>query len=465
MDIMPLMLLASAGLFAIIGIAAAMLKSRLFPLLAGSALLAFMALVSIAMLESGASYTVFGVLHFYPFSMLFIALFSVLMILIEILSYNSANFPGMQLLIGFAFIALMAVPSALSLIGIFIGLELFSVMATFMIIISGKRHIEAAVKFFVLSAVSIALFSVALALMMPYDGGLSMAAAQAGTSPLGDSLAVLALVFFIAAMSFDTAMFPFNLWVPDVYEGASANMSALLAGIGKKLAFVVLIEVLFVFFAASKSVFAPLLAVLSVLTMFYGNFAAMVQKRVRRLFAYSSISQAGYIMIGVAVATQYGIEASIVQIIAHAFMIIGAFAIVMWLESEGMRSIDDYTGLGSRNRFAAVSLTLIMLSMAGIPPLLGFDGKLLLFSSAISANMLYLAVLGVLNSFISIYYYGKLINAIFTQKSHKRIALNIGVAIVVVAVLVVIVMLGIYPQPVMAAAHAASASLLSASVP
>jgi len=460
MDVLALIIIASAGLFALIGIISAIAKSRLFGLFAGLLLLAIIAISSTAIFESGASYSMLGIIHFYPFSMLFVALFSVLLMLIEILSYNSGNFSGMQLLMGFAFFALLVVPSSLSIIGIFIGLELFSVMVTFMIIISGKQHIEAAVKFFVLSAASIALFSVALALMLPYNSGLSLASAQAPSMLIGNSLLILALVFFIAAMSFDTAMFPFNLWVPDVYEGASANVSALIAGIGKKLAFVVLIEILFIFFASSKSVFAPLLAVLSILTMFYGNFAAMAQKRMRRLFAYSSISQAGYIMIGIAVATQYGIEASIVQIIAHAFMIIGAFAIIMWLESVGIRSIDEYSGLGARSRFASISLTLIMLSMAGIPPLLGFDGKFLLFSSAISANMLYLALLGILNSFISIYYYGKVISVMFTQKGSKHIELNMSVAIVVIAVLAVIIILGIYPQPLISAASLASSSLL-----
>ncbi|MCL4373513.1 MAG: NADH-quinone oxidoreductase subunit N [Candidatus Marsarchaeota archaeon] len=460
MHIISLALVFAAALLAVFGIASAMAKSRRFALASGMVLLAFAAILSAYLLGSGANYTMLGIVHIYPFSMLFVLLFSVLMMLIEVLSFASKNFAGMQILIGFAFIALLVVPSATSIIEIFIGLELFSVMVTFMIIIEGKSHTEAAVKFFVLSAASIALFSAALALMLPYNGSMLLAPASASLAA-GSAMLLLALVFFIAAMSFDTAMFPFNLWVPDVYEGASANVTATIAGIGKKLSFVALIEVLFVFFASSGSIYSPLLALLSVLTMFYGNFAAMVQKRVRRLFAYSSISQAGYIMIGVAVATQYGVEASIVQIIAHAFMIIGAFALIMWLETINIRSIDDYSGLASRSRFAAVSLTIIMLSMAGIPPLLGFDGKLLLFSSAISANMLILAVLGVVNSFLSIYYYGKLISVMFTQKERRRIPLNIGIAAVVVVVLAVVVVLGIYPEPVIHAASMASSSLFS----
>ncbi|MGC8651750.1 MAG: NADH-quinone oxidoreductase subunit N [Candidatus Micrarchaeia archaeon] len=454
----PLVLLAAVALLAIAGIVSAAARSKRFAIIAALVLLAIIVIASILLFAGSANYTILGVIRIYPFSMVFVSLFAVLMMLIEVLSYGSSNFPSMQLLIVFAFFALLVVPSSTSLIAIFMGFELFSVMVTFLIIISGRQHIEAAVKFFVLSATSIALFSAALALMLPYNGSMLLSPASTAQA-IGSSLLVLALVLFIAAMSFDTAMFPFNLWVPDVYEGASANVTAMIAGIGKKLAFVVLIEVLFVFFASSHAIYSPLLAVLSVLTMFYGNFAAMAQRKVRRLFAYSSISQAGYIMIGIAAATQYGIEASIVQIIAHAFMIIGAFALIMWLEASNIKNIDDYTGLASRSRFAAVSFTLIMLSMAGIPPLLGFDGKLLLFSSAISANMLALAVLGIINSFLSIYYYGKLINAMFTHREHRRIAASVGAVAVVIVVLAVIIVLGIYPQPVIHAASLASSSL------
>ncbi|MGC8670009.1 MAG: NADH-quinone oxidoreductase subunit N [Candidatus Micrarchaeia archaeon] len=459
MEILALVLLSVSLLFIAVGVISAFARSRKFAFISGSVLLAAILLISIILFAGKSNYEILGFLHIYPFSMLFIALFSLAMLLIEFMSYDSKNLPGLQLLMGFALFALVIVPSATSLIIVFIGLELFSVMTSFMILISGSKHVEAAVKFFLLSAISIALFSVSLALMLPFDGSFALASASSSTAVTGSALLLLALVFFIAAMSFDTAMFPFNFWVPDVYEGASANISAMIAGIGKKLAFVVLIEIVIIFFVGSKSTISPILAVLSVFTMFYGNLAAMVQKKMRRLFAYSSISQAGYIMIGVAVATQYGIEASIVQIIAHAFMIIGAFAIIMWLEERNLTTVNDYEGLVSRNRFAAISFTLIMLSMAGIPPLLGFYGKLMLFSSAISANMLILAILGILNSFMSIYYYGKVISAMFMQKEQKPIRLPLNIAIVLFVVLFVVVVLGIYPQLVMQAASTASSSL------
>ncbi|MGC8585929.1 MAG: NADH-quinone oxidoreductase subunit N [Candidatus Micrarchaeia archaeon] len=455
--LIEIILLAALCLLPVMGIVSAFLKSKVFSILLSVFLLLTIAYAAAALFASSASLTLLGILHFYPFSELFIALFSVLMLLVEVLSYNTKGFPSLQMLMSFAFISLVAVPSASNIIIIFMGVELFASLTVLMVLLSGKQHIEASMKFFVLSAASIAMFSVALVLLMPYSSDFSIVPQTLA----GGALLVIALVFFIAAMSFDTAMFPFNFWVPDVYEGASANIAAMIAGIGKKLAFVVLIEVLFIFFASLQSTFSPILAALSILTMFYGNFAAMVQKKMRRLFAYSSISQAGYIMIGVAVATQYGIEASIVQIVAHAFMIIAAFAIIMWLEQMNLRTIEDYMGLNSRNKFASIALTLLMLSMAGIPPLLGFDGKLLLFSSAISANMLWLALIGIINSFLSIYYYGKVISAMFTQRRYVHVRMSKRVAFVVIVALAVVVLIGIYPQPVISAAKTASASLFS----
>jgi NADH:ubiquinone oxidoreductase subunit 2 (subunit N) len=180
---------------------------------------------------------------------------------------------------------------------------------------------------------------------------------------------------------------------------------------------------------------------------------------VKRMFAYSSIAQAGYIIIGIAAATEFSLEASIFYIIAHAFMIIGAFAIVMWLESKNIRTIDEYNGLSSRSKFAAVSLTILMLSMAGIPPLIGFTGKLLLFSSALSANLALLAVIGIINSFISIYYYAKVMNVMYSRKTVSQLRIEPYVATVVLICVLFVIIFGIFPQPILAAASGAARSV------
>ena len=141
-------------------------------------------------------------------------------------------------------------------------------------------------------------------------------------------------------------------------------------------------------------------------------------------------------------------------------MIIGAFALVMWLESKNIRSIDDYTALNSRNGFAAAALTIFMLSMAGIPPFIGFIGKFLLFSSAISANLILLAIIGIINSFISVYYYAKIISAMYSRKDEKGIKMENYIIAVVLVALVVVILFGIYPQPLITVAATAGKAIL-----
>ncbi|MGI0100771.1 MAG: NADH-quinone oxidoreductase subunit N [Candidatus Micrarchaeaceae archaeon] len=455
-----LVLFCTGGLVAI-GIVTVFWKKKRAGFSAISTLLALIAVSSTYLLLSNSNSTISNTVHIYPFSSLFVALFAVTLLLVNALAYSkSKDYSDLSLLLALSFVGMFAVTTAVSILGIFIGLELLAIATAFMILFEGKHRVEAAIKFFILSSVSVAVFSFALALLLPYDGSLILTAAVSNPNVVGTALIILSIVLFVAALGFDASLFPFNFWVPDVYEGSPSYITSLLAGINKKVAFVALIEVFFVVFIAYKSDFSMLFAVLAVLTMFFGNLIALTQRNVKRLFAYSSISQAGYIMIGLATVTQFGLESSIFYIIAHSFMIIGAFAMVMWLESKNLKTIDDYDALNSRNKFAAASLTILMLSMAGIPPLMGFAGKFLLFSSAISGGMVWLAVIGIINSFISIFYYAKVINAMYAKKEQKALRMDMYVAVVVALALAVIIIFGIYPQPMISIASSAARSLL-----
>ncbi len=437
--------------------------------LASSALLALILLLSIYAFLAGVDVTVFTIFHLYSFSEFFLGLFAFALLLINALSYEHyPNFTRFLLFFSFAIVGMFVVAMANSLVTILLGLELMTLPTAFMIMTSGRHHIEAAVKLFILSAIAIGALSFAIALLFPYDLQLTLSPVSAislftgATAASGNYLLILSIILVAAAMGFEVAAFPFNLWVPDVYQGAPGNVTALLAGINKKVAFVALMEIFFVVFIQFKPIFSPILVLLSIATMFYGNILALVQTNVKRLLAYSSISQAGYILIGLAVATQFGIEASILQIVAHLFMVIGAFAIVLWLESNNLRTLDDYNALGSRNRFAAISLAILMLSMAGVPPLIGFIGKFLVFSSAIdSQTLLYLAVFGIINSFISIYYYAKVIDRMYSGKSHDMLAMGKYTYAVVVIALAATILLGLYPGPLISAATVASKALLA----
>jgi NADH-quinone oxidoreductase subunit N len=458
---MPVVVVILLALLVATSIVYELKKYKPLQFLASTALLSEIAVLAYVTLAAGTSVVIFNTFNFYPFSCFFIFLLALGVILINTLAYRySDDYNDFSLLLAFAFAGMVIVVTSVSVLAIFIGLELISVLTTFMIMLGGRYNAEAAVKFFLLSSMSIAVFSFALALIFPYDLnlGLSAIAQNAGSSGY---LVDLALILFAAALAFETALFPFNLWVPDVYQGAPSSVTAMLAGINKKVSFAALMLVFFVVFAAYRSTFSMVFLALSIGTMFFGNLVAMAQSDVKRMFAYSSISQAGYIMIGLAAATQFGIESSLVQIFAHSFMIIGAFAIVMWLESLNIKSIGDYTGLGGRNGAAALMLTLFMLSMVGVPPLLGFVGKFLLFSSAVGTNLLVLAALGVLNSVISVYYYAKVINAMYLPRQHGRIKMDRAVLAVAIAALIILILFGLYPQPLISAASAAAGSITS----
>lgn len=405
---------------------------------------------SIFSIYSNFNVHVFGILNISPLSSLFLLLFSSGLILIEILAYHdSKDICVFNMLLSFSAVGVFLVSMAYSLLTIFIAIELVSVPTALMILIGGKKNLEAATKLFILGAVSIAVFAFAMALIMPYNATLSLSSLSINAGIGGNYLILLSMVLFIAALSVEAALFPFNLWIPDVYQGSQGHITALLSGINKKVAFVAIIYILFIVFFSYRSEFSGILSIIAVLTMFFGNLVAMVQKNIKRMLAYSSISQAGYILIGLAAISSYGLQASIYQIFAHMFMTIGAFSIVMWMESKKIFDRGDYKGMIHRNGFVAISFTILMLSMAGIPPLMGFVGKFLLFSSAIKSDLLFLALIGIVNSFISIYYYGKVINTMFQRSEKPYLYLGRNVSFVVGVSLIIIIAIGIYPQPFM----------------
>lgn len=448
-----LLMIMSFVVMPVTSCAAIRARSRRFALWGAMAGILFAAVASSIIMDGNLSLTLFGYLSVNPLSAFFIFLAASAIALVEILAFRySEMFPEFAFSMSMSFIGMFFIASAQSLLPIMIGLELMTISTTFMILVHGKRKAEAAVKLFIFGSLAIAIFAFAVSLVFQYDPSLALSEIPG----YAGYIAMVALALFIAALGFETASFPFNLWVPDVYEGAPAFVAAALAGINKKIAFLALIEVLFFVFAAYLPAFSPAIEALALLTMLFGNVLALKQKNLKRMFAYSSISQAGYILIGIAAATGAGLTASLFYIFAHSFMIIGAFAILGFLESHDINTVDDCNSLYSRNAFIAVSLTVIMLSMAGIPGTIGFFGKFMLFSSAVSAHLIWLAIAGIANSFISIYYYARAINAMFQPKSERTVLIDRYVQLVVLFSLAVIIGFGLFPQPLIQMAHQAA---------
>ncbi|MEM0148676.1 MAG: NADH-quinone oxidoreductase subunit N [Candidatus Micrarchaeaceae archaeon] len=402
----------------------------------------------------GTSGTYFNSVSVNPFSLFFMLLFSVSMLLVNLIVYGSAEYKDFALLSDFALLGMYLVAFANSLVTILIGLELISLPTVFILLLN-RRGLEAATKFFVMSSISVATLSFAIVLFYGSTGSIALSGHPEST------LLIFASILFIASIGFEASIFPFNMWVPDVYQGAEANITAMLGGVNKKAGFVALMQVLILAFISFGIIFSFVVSILAAATMFFGNLAALSQERMKRLMAYSSISQAGYILIGIAAASKIGIEASAFQIFSHMFAFIGVLAIISWLEARGRTSIDDFIGLGNENRLAAIAISVFLLSLMGIPFTAGFIGKFLLFSSAISANMAWLAIVGIINTVISVYYYGKVLIAVYTGKKDARaIRMERGTAVAVAICFAAIVVFGIYPMPIISLASNAASFLV-----
>ncbi|MDE1825716.1 MAG: NADH-quinone oxidoreductase subunit N [Candidatus Micrarchaeota archaeon] len=394
-----------------------------------------------------------GLLNVNVPSLFFAAIFTFGILLCNLMGYSKdVQYSNFAVLSTFVLIGSYLVAFAGSLVTIFIGLELLGLSTIFAALLGRRLAIEASVKLFIMSAVAIGLFSFGMVLVYGSVGSVALVNATKLYYLMLIALAVLAV-----SLSFDAALFPFSLWVPDVFQGAPSHVTAMLGGVNKKVGFLALIEIMFFLFFAYKAYFMEIFYVLAILSMFYGNLAALMQRNVKRMIAYSSIGQAGYIAIGLAVASTYAIEGMLFHIFAHMLMFIGAMAVILFMEGRGRNEINDYIGLHKENWAVALCFAVIMLSMIGTPLTMGFVGKFLLFSGAVYANLLALALVGVVNSMISVYYYIKVISAMYTDKADARhLVVGRNVLAVMAVCTILIILLGVDPNLVLGIARQAS---------
>lgn len=405
------------------------------------------------LLWSGYSGIVAGVFSINAFSEFLFAIFTAGFLLINLIAFNySENYADFAVIANFALIGMYLVSAATSTITIFLGLEMSTLPMVFSILLS-RRSIEAGVKLFIMAAIAISVLSFAIVLLYGASNSLAL------SSYPQTSLAIFAGILFISALGFEASIFPFNVLVPDIYSGSPAYITGMLGSMNKKVGLVALMQIFILIFISDKQLFM-LIAVLSVLTMTYGNVVALVQSNTKRMLAYSSISQAGYILIGIAASTSQGVAASLFQIFAHMFIFIGLMGVVAMLERSNKVHIDEMIGLNGENRYAAFAITLLMLSLIGLPFTTGFIGKFLLFFSAINANLLWLAIIGIINSIISIFYYARAIMAIYTERSGARpIYMEKSLALAVFICVAITIIFGVYPQPIMLLANNAASFL------
>jgi NADH-quinone oxidoreductase subunit N len=274
----------------------------------------------------------------------------------------------------------------------------------------------------------------------------------------------LAVILVVAGMAFKIAAVPFHMWAPDVYEGAPTPVTAFLSVGSKAASFAMLLRIVLEGLPALGSEWRELLYVLAVLSMVVGNVAALTQGNVKRMLAYSSIAHAGYVLIGLIAGTPRGVSATLIYLLVYAFMQMGAFAVLVLLRRADVvgDELKDLSGLYFRNRPAAIAMLVFMLSLGGIPPTAGFMGKFWIFSAAIEAGYVWLAVIGVLMSALSLYYYFRVVVFMWikeeiTAPSPLRFspALGLTVAVALAGTLA----LGIYPARFFEFAEASARTL------
>ncbi len=323
-------------------------------------------------------------------------------------------------LVSFATVGMMLMASSRDLMVLFLGLELMSislyVLAGF--VRKDAKSNEASLKYFLLGAFATGFFLYGIALIYGATGTTNLADILGKWMLVqNDPLLWIGAALILVGLSFKISAVPFHMWVPDVYEGAPTTVSAFMSTGSKAAAFAALV-LLFSYSVHPSPQLQVVIAYLAAFTMVVGNLIALVQTNIKRMLSYSSIAHAGYALVGIASANALGRTGVMYYMLAYTFMQIGAFGVVSVLESkEGeYLEISDYQGLAYRHPFISGLMALFMFSLAGLPPLAGFFGKYYLFASAVSANMTWLAIVGVLASVVSVYYYlGVVVNMYFKE--------------------------------------------------
>lgn len=342
----------------------------------------------------------------------------------EYLRRVGAMFDEFYTLLTMSVVGMMLMAHANDFMILFVGLEVMSiafyVMAGLM-----RRSLssnEASMKYFLLGAFASGFLLYGIALIYGATGGTGYSALAKGVADTGFPVLLWGgVALLIVGFGFKVAAFPFHQWAPDVYHGSPTVVTGFMSTAGKAAAFAGFVGAMAPILASGVAEAASVRTVLGVIaaaSMLVGNVVAIAQTNIKRMLAYSSIAHAGYMMIGLASGTLTGYTGIMYYLAAYLFMQIGAFAVVGMLEKEngGMLSIDDYRGLGRRRPGLAMAMAVFMFSLTGMPPFAGFFGKYMLFTAAVSSNMTWLAIIGVLASVISAWFYLGLIVTMFFRE-------------------------------------------------
>ncbi len=364
--------------------------------------------------------------------------------------FNTAEY---QILILFSIVGMMIMGSGADLITIFLGLELMSIC---FYILAGfaRKHVaanEASLKYFLLGAFATGFLLYGIALIYGTTGTTNiLAIARQYPMIFSIPLHVIGFILLLIGFAFKVALVPFHMWVPDVYEGSMTNVTGLMASGGKASAFAAFLLTFSIPLGVKNMELIQIISWLAVATMFVGNIFGLAQRNIKRMLGYSSIAHAGYLLVGLVSSNSLGNQGILFYLVIYSVTTICAFGVVSFVEDEYGKNlnIEDYSGLSVSNPFLAAVMSLCMFSLIGIPPLAGFVGKYYLFASAVQSNLIWIVVIGILTSIISLYYYLRIIVFMYFKepKTENKIILSTESKISLIFSSVLILLLGIYPS-------------------
>ena len=368
-------------------------------------------------------------------------------------------FKGEYFVLGlFAVLGMMVLVSAHSLLTVYLGLELLSLSLYAMVAMNreSKTASEAAMKYFVLGALASGMLLYGMSMIYGATGTLDLSAIREHVTTLESRnlILILGLVFVIVGIAFKLGAVPFHMWVPDVYEGAPTSVTLFIGSAPKIAAFGMLIRLLVDGLPGLHGDWTSMLVILSVLSMGVGNIIAIAQANLKRMLAYSTIAHVGFLFLGIVAGSTAGYSASMFYIIVYAFMSLGAFAMIVLLGDAGFEAdrIDDFKGLNDRNPWYALLMLIVMMSMAGVPPFIGFWAKWSVLREVVAADMVWLAVVAIIFSIIGVFYYLRVVRMMYFEKPQATVPVAAGpeMRIMVSANALAILALGVYPSGLLA---------------
>ncbi len=392
-----------------------------------------------------------------------VALVMALLLSVGYLQRESLNKAEYYILMLFCAAGIQLMVSANNLIMVFLGLELLSICLYVLVAFDRDRPTaqEAGMKYLLLGAYSSAIFAFGIALTYGGTGTMNIPAiAQYFSSNLlaNQGVVLLGLAFMVIGLAFKMAAVPFHMWTPDVYEGAPSPVVGFMASGAKVAAFAALFRVVLIAFEAYRLDWQPLLWGIAVLTMLVGSIMALVQTNMKRMLAYSSIANAGFILIGVIAANPKGVQGALFYLVAYTFMVLGSFAVVGLAAKRGERGseLKDYRNFYQDEPILALILTFFLFAMAGIPGTSGFMAKFLVFSGAAASNQWVLIVIGTVASVVALYIYVRLVVNMYMldsvdliDKPGGNVRVNFGSGLALGIAVALTLFFGIYPEPLM----------------